>query len=90
MAEPNSPSLTDGQISSLADALDQWVERHPYPDQPVFSFGQSEPFSPRDIAVDLRARGPIGAQVVRMVQFATETERFESILARFYGEQVGV
>ena len=55
---------------------------------PASSFGQTGPFSPRQIAISVRERDELGATVVRMVQFATEVEPFESILARFYGEEV--
>lgn len=96
MAEPNAPPLNDDQVSRLADALDAWVDYHPFPDHPAFSFGetpassfgQTGPFSPRQIAISVRERDELGATVVRMVQFATEVEPFESILARFYGEEV--
>lgn len=88
MAELNASPLTDDQVSRLADALDGWVRRHPFPDHPAFAFGQSGPFSPREIATGVHERNPLGANVVRMVEFATEVERFERILARFSGEEM--
>ena len=87
MAEPTSPPLSGDDVERLIDAFAAWVERHPYPDHRAFAFGSSEPFSPRELLFDLRRRGPIGDQVLRMVRFATEVEPLDAIIAGLRGDE---
>jgi hypothetical protein len=87
MAEPNARFLSDDEVAQLADALGGWAERHPYLDHPAFSYGGSRALSPRDMAAEVRAGGPIRDQVVRMVRFAMEVEEFSSIVARFQSNE---
>jgi hypothetical protein len=87
MAEPTSPPLSGNDIERLIDAFEAWVERHPSPDHPAFAFGSSEPFSPRELLLDLRRGGPIGDQVLRMVRFAIEVEPLDAIVAGLRGDE---
>jgi hypothetical protein len=83
MAEPETPELSPTQVTQLTQAVALWVQRHPNPDYPAFAFGDSHPFSPRDLQRELVEQGPIARQFLRMTRFALEAEPFEIILTRF-------
>jgi hypothetical protein len=83
MAEPESQILTSDQVSRLIEAVSVWVELHPNPDYEAFAFGDSEPFSPRKLLIDLYSGGPLAQQFLRMTRFALEEETFERIVGGF-------
>ena len=86
MAEPETPELSQTQVARLSQAIALWVARHPYPDYPAFAFGDSHPFSPRDLQRELAEQGehgPVASQFLRMTRFAMESEPFDTIISRF-------
>ncbi len=68
MPELEGPPLTKEQVMLLVHALAQWVELHPYPDNPLIAFADGKALSPRQLVNEVLKNTQSGKAFLRMVQ----------------------
>jgi hypothetical protein len=83
VAEPEAPPLEHDQRRALAQSLEEWAERHPEPDAPIFGFAGSRMLSPRELAVALADSTEEGEQFFYAVRFVLEIVSFERFISTF-------